>query len=55
MRAAIAPERLLVYDVAEGWEALCDFLEVAVPGTPFPRINSAAEFQQHVDKSDDPV
>ena len=55
VRAVIAPERLLVYDVAEGWEALCDFLEVAVPGTPFPRINSAAEFQQHVDKSDDRV
>ena len=52
VRAVIAPERLLVYDVAEGWEPLCEFLGVAVPGTSFPRTNSTAEFQQQVDKSD---
>ena len=53
VRGAIAPERLLVFDVAEGWQPLCDFLGVAVPDTPFPRTNSTAEFHKVVDKSDD--
>ena len=42
--AAIPPERLLVYDVAEGWEPLCRFLGKAVPNTPFPSTNSTEEF-----------
>jgi Sulfotransferase domain len=29
--AAIPPERLLVFDVAEGWTPLCRFLDVPVP------------------------
>jgi hypothetical protein len=41
---AIAPERLLVYDVAEGWDPLCAFLNVPVPDTPFPHANRKGEF-----------
>lgn len=44
VRAAIAPERLLVFDVAQGWEPLCAFLNVPVPDTPFPRTNSRDDF-----------
>ncbi len=36
----VPPERLLVYDVKEGWEPLCRFLGVDVPDEPFPRVNS---------------
>lgn len=46
VRAAIPPARLLVYDVAEGWEPLCRFLGVPVPQEPFPRTNSTEEFWQ---------
>jgi hypothetical protein len=42
--AEIAPERLLVFDVAEGWAPLCGFLGLPVPDAPFPRTNSAEEF-----------
>jgi hypothetical protein len=42
--AAIAPERLLVFDVAEGWTPLCRFLDVPVPEVPFPRVNSTEQF-----------
>ncbi len=31
VKRTIAPGRLLVFDVAEGWEPLCRFLGVAVP------------------------
>jgi len=44
VREAIPPERLLVFDVAEGWEPLCRFLNVPVPNTPFPHLNLRADF-----------
>ncbi|MFO1075599.1 MAG: sulfotransferase [Geminicoccaceae bacterium] len=36
VRRAIAPERLLAFDVAEGWAPLCRFLGAEIPKTPFP-------------------
>lgn len=44
VREAIPPERLLVFDVAEGWEPLCRFLNVPVPNRPFPHLNLRADF-----------
>ncbi|MGH7011539.1 MAG: sulfotransferase family protein, partial [Caulobacteraceae bacterium] len=44
VRAAISPERLLVYEVGEGWDRLCAFLGVPVPDGPFPAENSRTEF-----------
>ena len=44
VRDAIPSERLLVFDVAEGWEPLCRFLKVPVPDTPFPHRNLQADF-----------
>jgi hypothetical protein len=44
----IPKEKLLVYNVKEGWEPLCKFLGVAVPTTPFPVSNTADEFKQRV-------
>jgi Sulfotransferase domain len=41
--AAIAPERLLVFEAKEGWAPLCEFLGVPEPATPFPRTNSREE------------
>jgi hypothetical protein len=43
VKRAIAAERLLVFEVSQGWEPLCRFLGVAVPSRPFPRVNSRAE------------
>lgn len=40
---ALPPERLLVFSAKEGWEPLCSFLGVPVPGAPFPRVNSRDE------------
>ena len=42
----IAPQRLLVYDVKHGWEPLCTFLGVPVPGDSFPRANTTEEFRR---------
>ena len=41
----VPAEKLLVYEVKEGWEPLCAFLGVAVPaGKPFPHDNDRANF-----------
>jgi hypothetical protein len=48
VRAEIPPERLLVFDVAEGWQPLCRFLDVPAPVTPFPRLNSTEEWWRMV-------
>jgi hypothetical protein len=42
----VPADRLLVYNVQEGWEPLCAFLDVPVPGDPFPRLNDTASFNE---------
>jgi Sulfotransferase domain len=44
VRRTIAPERLLVYEVSQGWEPLCRFLGVPVPADRFPRVNTTEDF-----------
>jgi hypothetical protein len=46
VKAYVPGERLLVFDVAEGWPPLCEFLGVPVPAQPFPRINDARAFRR---------
>ena len=45
VKRTIPPDRLLVYEVSQGWEPLCNFLGVPVPATPFPRVNSRDEMK----------
>lgn len=47
VRETIPPERLLVFNVADGWEPLCAFLGVPAPDTPFPRSHPRDEFWAH--------
>ena len=44
VKATIPPERLLVYEITQGWEPLCGFLGVPVPDEPFPAENSREAF-----------
>ena len=48
VQAALPAERLLTYDVSEGWEPLCALLGKPIPTTPFPRTNSTAEFRARI-------
>ena len=45
VQRSIGPERLLTYQVSEGWEPLCRFLEVPVPSEPFPHANRRDSFR----------
>ena len=44
----VPPERLLVWSAAEGWEPLCEFLDLPVPDMPFPRMNDSVEFVNRI-------
>lgn len=48
VKQRVPVERLLVFDVKDGWAPLCAFLDVAVPATPFPRLNDTAAFQHRI-------
>ena len=49
MKRAVPADRLLLYEVKEGWGPLCSFLGVPVPeGRPFPHLNDAVEFRSQV-------
>ena len=37
-------DRLLIYQVKEGWEPLCAFLDTLIPQEDFPRTNDRTEF-----------
>ena len=41
VQAVIPKERLLIYNVKQGWKPLCKFLECDVPEEEFPRENVA--------------
>ncbi len=40
--------RLLVWYPTDGWEPLCDFLEVDVPDEPVPNLNDTASFREGI-------
>ena len=47
VRETVSPERLLVFDVKQGWSPLCAFLGVPQPADePFPHFNGAADFDR---------
>jgi Sulfotransferase domain len=46
LKAELPAERLLVWSARDGWEPLCEFLEVPVPDEPFPQINDSGHFTE---------
>ena len=48
VQATVPSNRLLVYNLREGWLPLCKFLDVPVPDKPMPWSNSTAEFNSRI-------
>jgi hypothetical protein len=44
VKETVPADRLLVFDVRQGWEPLCAFLGVGVPEVAFPRSNPRSAF-----------
>ena len=45
VRRFVPAERLLVFDVRQGWGPLCVFLGHVIPSSPFPRLNERSELK----------
>ena len=41
----VTKDRVLMFNVKEGWEPLCKHLGMEKPEQPFPYVNSTADFQ----------
>ena len=41
----VPKERLLVWQASDGWEPICNALDVPVPNEPFPRVNTREEWR----------
>jgi hypothetical protein len=48
VQETVPAERLLVWSVSDGWEPLCEFLELPVPDTPFPYLNDSRVFAERI-------
>jgi Sulfotransferase domain len=48
VKRTIPAERLLVWEVTDGWEPLCEFLGVDVPAESLPHANDRATFLDRV-------
>ena len=48
IKAAVPPERLLIFKVDQGWEPLCKFLDVDIPKSEFPNVNDRAEIKKTI-------
>jgi hypothetical protein len=48
VKSLVPADRLLVWDVTEGWSPLCSFLEVPVPDEPMPHVNDRNTFTDRV-------
>ena len=48
VQATVPPERLLVWSVGDGWEPLCNFLDVPVPDSPFPHLNDSTVYSERI-------
>lgn len=46
VRREVPADRLLVFEVAQGWRPLCEFLDVPVPDEPFPHGNDRQSFAE---------
>ena len=46
VKATIPMEKLLIFNVKEGWVPLCHFLGKEIPSVPFPHVNETAEINR---------
>ena len=44
----VPSDRLLVWNPKDGWEPLCELLDVPVPDTPLPNVNDTENFQKNL-------
>ena len=42
VKNTVPSDRLLVFEAKQGWNPLCDFLDLPIPIEPYPHVNDTA-------------
>jgi len=50
VKSTVPSDKLLVFNVKQGWTPLCEFLDKPIPDEPFPRTNDSAQFRTMMGK-----
>ena len=50
VKAHVPQDKLLVYDVRDGWGPLCSFLNLEEPSEPLPHLNKKENFKEMLPK-----
>lgn len=50
VKAHVPVDKLLIYDVRDGWEPLCKFLDKPIPAEPLPHLNKKENFKEMLPK-----
>lgn len=45
VKTHVPGERLICFNISEGWKGLCGPLGLPIPKKPFPHVNTATEFE----------
>lgn len=53
VRTSLSDDRLLVYQVNQGWGPLCEFLGLDAPREAFPEVNAREEFREGHEQTDE--
>ena len=48
VKQMVPSDRLLVWSAEQGWDPLCEFLEMPVPQAPFPHLNDKDMFIERI-------
>lgn len=48
VKNTVPADKLLVYDVRDGWAPLCDFLNIPLPDGKLPHLNKREDFKQMI-------
>ena len=48
MKKTVPQEKLLIFNVKDGWEPLCNFLELPIPEEPFPNSNDSEKMKRTI-------
>jgi hypothetical protein len=46
VKQTVPKDRLLIFNVKQGWKPLCEFLDVPIPENPFPHKNEKKVFRK---------
>ncbi len=46
VKAHVSEEQLLIYNVRQGWEPLCEFLDLPIPKEDLPHLNKKENFRK---------